>query len=834
MLRTTLAGLRMHKGRLVTTALAIALGVMFVSGTLVFSDTLRESFSSQVMGSAERMDAVVLPAQGSEDPVSGDVLDEVRELPEIDRAAGVTMGDAPLLDKDGRAVGSVPTAGVSVGEPTRFSADEGELPDRPGEAALATSTAEATGYEVGDSATVLGPDEQKHEFTVTGLIDFGTEPSLAYRGAVAFTSPVAAEMTGAEGYSEIDALAAEGVSAQQAADAVSAVAGDGTEVLTGQELGDRLAEQAGAQADALATGLLLFALVSVVVAAIVISNTFAILVAQRQREMALLRCVGAVRRQVFTAVVTEALVVGLLASALGVLAGVGLGYAGFAVGAEAFDADAGSADVVVKAQTVLIGLAVGTVTTLIAAVLPARRATLVPPLAALRTSATATALDTRVGILRMATGTVLLLASAGVVALARQTDDPETGLYLVVGAGFVAFAGVIVLSPLLVRAAVAAVSPLMRALGVSTALAADNARRNPRRAATAMIALTVGATLITGYSVVNASMMATTTDMLDRQFPMDYQVRAQFAEEGPGVPPEVARDLRESPEVAEVVAQRSATAETGDGFVRYTTFRGVPPEEAAGGGTDAGDLADVGPGRVAVVSDVAGERGVGDTLALTTGEGERDYEIAALVEGAQSSWSVLMDPEDFSSAFPEVRGDEMLMVSGAESAGDEELRDAVYAAVEDRPTLQVDSMAQMRRQYEDVLNTAFLAVVAMLGLAVVIAVFGIANTLALSVLERTRESAMLRAMGLKRAQLRVMLMWEAVLMCLVGALVGIGLGVFFGWAASAAVLDDLLFRVPTAQIAAFLAAAVAAGLLASVLPSRRAARTSITAAMASE
>ncbi|MFD0803664.1 FtsX-like permease family protein, partial [Streptomonospora algeriensis] len=422
----------------------------------------------------------------------------------------------------------------------------------------------------------------------------------------------------------------------------------------------------------------------------------------------------------------------------------------------------------------------------------------------------------------MATGTVLLLASAGVVALARQNDEPTTGLYLVAGAGLVAFAGVIVLSPLLVRAAVAAVSPLMRALGVSTALAADNARRNPRRAATAMIALTVGATLITGYSVVNASLMATTTDMLDQRFPADYQVRTQLTEEGPGVPPEVARDLRESPEVAEVVAQRSASAETGEGLVLYTTFRGVPLEEAADGGTDAGDLADVGPGRVAVVADVAGERSVGDTLALTTGEGEREYEIAAVAEGAQDSWSVLMHPEDFASAFPGVRGDDTLLVSGAESAGDEELRDAVYAAVEDRPRLQVDSMAQRRQQYEDVLNTAFLAVVAMLGLAVVIAVFGIANTLALSVLERTRESAVLRAMGLKRAQLRVMLMWEAVLMCLIGALVGVGLGVFFGWAASAAVLDDLLFRVPTAQIAAFLAAAVAAGMLASALPSRRA------------
>ncbi|MFD0773318.1 ABC transporter permease, partial [Streptomonospora algeriensis] len=343
MLRTTLAGLRLHKGRLVTTALAVALGVMFVTGTLVFSDTLRESFSSRVMGSAGKMDAVVLPAEGSTDPVSGDVLDEVRDLPEIDRAAGVTMGDSPLLDEDGRAVGSVPTAGVSVGDVTRYSAAEGNLPEGPDEAALATVTAETTGYGIGDTVDVLDAEGERHSFTVTGLIDFGVSGEISYRGAVAFVPETAAQMTGTEGFAEIDAIAAEGVSAQQAADAVSAAAGDGAEVLTGQKLGERLAEQAGAQADALATALLLFALVSVVVAAIVINNTFAILVAQRQREMALLRCVGAVRRQVFTTVVTEALVVGLLASALGVLAGIGLGYAGFAAGAEAFDADAGAA-----------------------------------------------------------------------------------------------------------------------------------------------------------------------------------------------------------------------------------------------------------------------------------------------------------------------------------------------------------------------------------------------------------------------------------------------------------------------------------------------------------
>ncbi|QBI54627.1 ABC transporter permease [Streptomonospora litoralis] len=834
MLRTTLAGLRLHKGRLVTTALAIALGVMFVSGTLVFSDTLRESFTSQVMASAQTVDAVAQPEADADQGISREVLDDVRALPEIDRAAGVTRAPAPLLDKDGRAVGSVPTLGVSVGEVTRYSAAEGELPDGPDEAALATTTADTTGYEVGDTATVLGPEGQKHDFTVTGLIDFGISGEINYRGAVAFTPATAAEMTGTDTFAEIDAIAAEGVTAEQAVQAVSAVTASGTEVLTGQELGERLAEQAGLQAEVLTVALLLFAMISMLVAAIVIHNTFAILVAQRQREMALLRCVGAVRGQVFGSVVIEALVVGLLASAAGVAAGIGLGTVGFALGSQAFASGSAETAVVVTPQTVLIGLGVGTAMTLFAALLPARRAMFVPPLAALRTSAVATGLGKRLSAVRVAVGALLLLASAGVVAFAMRDVGPEVGLYLVTGAGMIAFVGVVVLSPLLVRAAVAAIAPLMRATGVSATLAADNARRNPRRAATAMIALTVGATLISGYSVINATMMATTTEMLDRQFPVDYQIQAQFSEDSEGVPGEVGAQLRDSSAVGRVISQRSATVEGDERLAFVYTYRGADPATVAPAEARAGDLADVRPGHVAVHADFAGDSGVGDTLTLETEEGRRSYTIAAVVGGNQGAWSVLMAPRDFAAAFPGVDTDELLMVTGAEDAEDQALADAIDSAVAEYPTVQVDSVAQMRQQYEDVLATAFLAIVAMLGLAVVIAVFGIANTLALSVLERTRESAMLRALGLKRGQLRLMLSIEAALLCLIGALVGIALGVSFGWAAAAAIFDTLVFQVPAAQIGGFIAAAVAAGLLASVLPSRRAARTSITAALASE
>ncbi|NYI93951.1 putative ABC transport system permease protein [Streptomonospora nanhaiensis] len=835
MLRTTLAGLRLHKGRLVTTALAIALGVMFVAGTLVFTDTVRASYSAQVMGSAERMDAVALPAGDSERPLPPGLLDEIRALPEIDRAEGMVRAEAPLLDRDGRAVGAMPTLAVSVGGLSRYTAAEGELPAADDEAALATSTAEAAGYGIGDTAEVLDADGERHAFTVTGLVDFGVDPQVGYQGAVVFTPETATRMTGVAGFAEIDAVAAEGVPAEEAAAAVDAVAGSGAEVITGRTLGERLADRAGVEADSIATALLLFAVVSVVVAAIVIHNTFAILVAQRQREMALLRCVGARRGQVFTSVVVEALVVGLAASVLGVLAGIALAAVGFRLGGDALDAGAGAAPVVLTPAAVVVGLAVGTLTTLIAAVLPARRATFVPPLAALRGSAVATGLDRRTGWLRTGAGAVLLSASALLVAYAVDTPSGQQGLVVVALAGILAFLGVVVLSPLLVRLAVAALAPLMRLLGVSGALAADNARRNPRRAATAMVALTVGATLISGYSVVNASMRATTDDMLDRQFPFDYQLTAQLAEDGPAtVPAEVAEDLRDSPAIGSVIADRSVFPEAGGQTAGYrvATYRGAELGRDLESEMVAGDLADVGPGRAAVDEEIAAGRSVGDTVAVETARGEREYEIAAIVPNSSQLWGVTLAPRDFAAAFPEVTEDSTVLVTGAEDAEPGEVRAAVEAVLADHPTVQMVSMSDMRAQFDTVLAGAFLAIMAMLGLAVLIAVFGIANTLALSVLERTRESAMLRALGLRRGQLRLMLALEAVVLCLTGALVGVALGVFFGWAAGSAVLRGLIFQVPADQIAAFLAIAVAAGLLASVLPARRAARTSITAAMA--
>ncbi|TDQ45868.1 ABC transporter permease [Actinorugispora endophytica] len=844
MLRTTLAGLRAHMGRLATTVLAIVLGVAFTTGTLVFTDTLERSFATQVMGSMERVDVIAFPPEpdAGTDPEAGPpsfgtaALEEVRGLSEVTAATGVVFGTAPLLDSDGRTLGAFPTAGTSVGgDVARYEAAEGRLPEGDDEVALSTLSAEQGGFTVGDTVSVLDPGGEPHDFTVTGLIEFGLEQSVSYRGAVAFAFGTAERMVEGDGFAEIHVRAAEGVPVERAVTAVAGVLDEAADVRSGQEHGESLASAAGADAAIMGTALLLFAAVSVFVSALVIHNTFAILVAQRQREMALLRCVGALRGQVFRGMLLEALVVGLAASALGTAVGVGLGLGGFALGSEYVVSGTDTPiEPVVEAVPVLAGLLVGTLVTLVSALVPALRATRVAPLDALRSSAVADGLEKGVGRARVAVGAALFLASGAVLALTLSTEAGTTGMALVVASAMVCFVGVLAVSPLLVRGTVRVLGWPLRRLGAVGSLAVDNTLRSPKRAATAMIALTVGATLITGYSVISSSMRVTMDAQLAEQFPVDYSISPQLSpdgEEAP-IPDSVAAELESSPLISSVFTSRSASDEN---QVFVETYPGAELGTDIGNGEVEGDIGDVGAGSAAVGAGTATELGVGlgDRVELESAEGRVSLTVVAIVPGSGGLSGVTTSVTDFESLFPEV-GAGYLYVRAQDGTDLKELTEVVDDAVADHPTLQVASAAEIRSEFDRVLETMFLVISGMLGLAILIAVFGISNTMALSVLERRRESALLRALGLSKARLRRMLGAEAVLVSLVGAILGVALGTLFGWAAGRSAFDGMLFALPAVEIAGFLAAAVVAGLLAALMPARRAARTSITGALASE
>ncbi|MEV4075792.1 ABC transporter permease [Nonomuraea fuscirosea] len=827
MLRAALAGLRAHRLRLLLTSLAIMLGVGFIAGTFVLNDTAQAGFAQQVTADADKVDVAVLPrSAGGRLPEK--VLDRIRALPGVTRAEGLIRGGAPVLGKDGKTVGDVPTTALSIvtGPLDRTNVVAGTGPGTDDQAAvLDENTAAAQGFRLGDTITVLDRKETAHQFRLVGLIDTGVDQTLGYTGAVGFTTDVARRMTGAKGYAEIDvAGGGPGLKA-----AVAAAAGGAYQVRTGAELAGDLARAAGTEIGMLTTGLLLFGVVAMLVAALVIYNTFAILVAQRTREMALLRCVGATRGQVFGSIVLESAVVGALASALGLLIGYGLAAATLAV-LRAFDSPLPTnADIALTPATIASGLAVGLLVTVGAALLPARSATRVPPIAALRGRREEPAF--RAGPARCVLAAVLLLAGLGTTGAGAFVLVPgqQVSMLVVMAGGALTFLGVLVLGPVLVRPLSALVGRIPRRLfGVPGRLAVDNSGRNPKRAATTTVALTIGVTLMTLISVVTASTRLTMTAKLDEQFPIDYLLASQ--QRDAVIPRSVAEGLRGRPELASVTQIRQADATVAGRSMTVGTFSGpVEPYVVSG------SMSGLGAGRAALEDSSAARLGVGvgDTVALRTERaGTVSLEVVALLDGDQSSLPPVTVAERSFDAYFGAVPDSLVMIGIGDGVAAERARAVVDAAVAAYPTVRVSSSTEVRGQFDEALDMLLVIITGLLGLAVLISLLGIANTLSLSVHERTRESAMLRALGLTRPQLRRMLSIEALVLGLVGALVGVVLGVVFGWAAMRAMLDGARLAVPVTSIVLLVALSGVAGVLAAVLPARRAARASIVASLA--
>ncbi|WP_101784159.1 ABC transporter permease [Nonomuraea indica] len=835
MLKTAMAGLRAHTLRLLLTSLAITLGVGFIAGTFVLTDTIKAGFGQRVTAEADKVAVAVLPKAerpGAEPSTPStlppSLLERLRALPGVTDAQGLTRGRTPLIGKDGKAAGDMPTSGVSVasGPLNRTTIVAGTGPGSDDAAAvLDENTAKAEGFRVGDTITVLDHTGARHPFKLVGLFDPGVDQELAYTGAVGFTPAAAARMTGEAGFREIDLAGADPARLKQA---VAATVGAGVEVMTGTELAARLAAQAGVEIDAMSLALLMFGLVAMMVAALVIYNTFNILVAQRTKEMALLRCVGATRGQVFGSILIESVVVGLLSSGLGLLAGYGLGVVTMRV-LEAFDAPLPTgAAVTLTPSTIAVGLALGLVVTVGAALLPARTATRVAPVAALRTQVEEQTF--RTGVLRMLFAGLFLaagLGTAGVGALALQPGQPST-LIVVMAGGALTFLGVLILGPVLVRPLSALVGWVPRRLfGVPGRLAVDNSGRNPKRAATTTVALTIGVTLMTLISVVTASTRATMDAKLDEQFPIDYMLASQDREAA--VPRSVGASLRQRPELRDVVQIRQTTATSGARRVRIGAYEG-PLQPVV----KAGSLRDLGPGEVAVRAATAAEFGwrVGGTVPVKTKRaGTVSLTVVALVDDDTPIPSLTMAPAQFDSAFGAVP-DSSVLVNVEDGISPDHARNLVDAAVAAYPTVKVSSSTAVRGEFDEALDMLLMIVTGLLGLAVLISLLGIANTLALSVHERTRESALLRALGLTRSQLRRTLSVEALVLGLIGALIGVVLGLVFGWAAVRVMADGARYAVPGGQIAMLVALSGLAGVLAAVLPARRAARASIVGSLA--
>ncbi|MFE9107368.1 ABC transporter permease [Actinomadura geliboluensis] len=827
MLKTTLAGLRAHKLRLLLTAVAITLGVGFISGTFVLTDTMNKGVAKTFAQSADKVDIAVLPAESSDEGLPPSLLQKVRGLPGVTDAQGAVKGEAALVGKNGKTVGDYPTMGMSVpsGRLLRYDVDKGRPPSNGGETVIDGKVAKREGFAVGDTVTVLDDKNRPHKFTVVGLVDFGIDQEASIFGAVGFDPVTAARMTGETSFQEID------IAGTVTMSAVKAAAGPGQRVYTGEELGAKLAKAAGADTKIIRTGLLIFALVAMLVSALVIYNTFAILVAQRMREMALLRCVGATRRQIFAGVLTESAAVGLTGSLLGLGVGVGLGQ-GALVLISNLNGNVSVTGPSLALRTVLVGLAVGVAVTVLSALLPARAATRVAPIAALRADAEPGGGRFRLGVWRTAAAVLLGLAGLAIgVFAALVMEKGEAAMFAVAFSGCVFFLAVVAAMPALVRplGRLAGAIPA-RLGGVPGRLAVANAQRAPRRTATTTIALTVGVGLMSLFAVIGASSKATASHELDEQFPVQYRIATQ---NGEALPRALGEDLRNRPEVEKVVELRDKETKVDGEDASITTVSASAWGDIAKPEMKTGALSDLKQGTAFVDESAVTGSGwnVGRTLQVTTRSGTVPVKISGVYKIGGQFNGIVLPEADFARYFGAVDPSEIFVKSN-EAVPDDRVRKAVDQAAQPYPAAKVESSADFQQQLEDAIDMVLMVFGGLLALAIIIALFGIANTLTLSVVERTRESALLRALGLTKRQLRRMLSIEAVVMAVIGAVTGVALGIVFGLAATSAMADGAVFALPYLQIAGFVLLAGAAGTLAAVMPARRAAKTSIVESLA--
>ncbi|SOC47984.1 putative ABC transport system permease protein [Blastococcus aggregatus] len=816
-----LTQLRTHAARLIASTLAVVIAVAFVVATLVLNETSRSTVLETV--GARYVAAAAVVSAPYDRPFTDD---------DVTALAGVGSVGAVAPSYETGVQASVPGRSgsqylmvESVADAPQLRWQElttGRLPQGTGEVAVS----DRARAEVGDVLTVSSYDDEGEETTaeatVTGIVDLRGDPEAGLYGRGFVTEDQARAWQAPEPL-EVRIAAGPGFSADQVRADLAAAAPAEAVVRSGEEQAEKAAAAMMGDSTALAGVLLVFGTVAVVVAGLVIANTFAVLLAQRTRELALLRCVGATARQVRRSVLGEALATGLVASALGVALGIGL-----AAGVSALVGSNSAiplSGVAVPLYAVLAGLGVGTVVTVLAAFAPARAATKVAPLAALRPVDTAP-LRSRPGVLRLVLGLLMVVPGVLLLAAGVLTASVYVGLL----GGVLSFLGVVLLAQRAIPPVVAAAGRLAgRFGGVPARLAAGNATRNPRRTAATATALLIGVTLTSAFVVGAASTKATAQAGLEAEFPTDVLVRSYDAD----LPASLNRTLLDVDGVQRTAGVIGGDVTGPDGEPAYV--EAVDPAEAGAvlRSTDKIDLPSTG---VAVLPEWAAETwSVQDGAPVTFTADGRTVTLQAKVTGFEQG--VLVEPDALRSLLPDAGTSQLwLLLDDGDPDGQVSTVDAVTDAVaEADPEAQVTGVVTQRDQLNEVLDILLLVVTGLLGVAVVIALIGVGNTLALSVVERRQENGLLRALGLTRGQLRGLLAWEAVLVAGVAAVLGVLIGGAYGLTGVASVLGnqgEIVLDVPWLQVAAIVVVATLAGLLASVLPARRAARTSPVAAIA--
>jgi putative ABC transport system permease protein len=837
MRNVTLKGLLAHKLRLLLTALAIILGVTFISGTYVLTDTLHNTFSGLFGNIYSKIDFQVRgvaqfgtnTANAVRDPIPESLLPKIRAIPGVADADGTIEGYAQFVAPDGKAIqtGGAPAIGINYNSDPRISVlriVEGAPPTTAHDVLMDAGTAQKYGFHVGQRVRVLFVGAAQ-TFTITGIAEFGTASNLAGASLAGFTLPVAQNVLGIPGLlDDINVVTSPGADKAAVQRDIARILPSGVEIVTGQTVVAESTSSIEADLSFFDDALLIFAFIALFVGAFTIYNTFSIIVGQRTRELALLRVVGASRRQVFRSVLAEAAIVGLVSSAvgvgLGVLAAIGLKalIGGFGISLPA-------GPLTFEARTAIIGLIVGTAVTVLAAIGPARNAVRIPPVAALSDRpATGNASLTR--LVWSGAG----LAVAGVAALAVGLTRPAI---VAVGIGAVAiFVGVAMLAPAIARPLSGAIGrPLAAVLGEPGKLGRENSMRNPRRTAQTAAALMVGLALVSAMAVFGASVSRSATSSVDQAISADLILTSSGGQELSSLVPAVAA---KTPGV-----RTETTVYAGDFEFQGTleTLTAVATSTMADTvilRMTSGSPAALGRGELLIDATTAANKhlAVGDSVPVKFAKtGTTRLRIGGVYQSNALIGSYLISDSFFLGHYYHKTPDAVLLRTtgpGAETA--------VRNALSGYPNVQVQTRGQFEQSEAASVNQILGLVYALLTLAVIIALIGIVNTLMLSVLERTREIGLLRAVGMRRRQVRSMIRSEAVILAVFGAIIGIVIGTLMGLALVSALRQQGVTEtvVPVTDLVIFIVLAAVLGLVAAVWPARRAARLDVLAAIATE
>jgi putative ABC transport system permease protein len=851
MLRTAVRTVLAHKARLLMTVLAVMLGVAFVSGTLVFTDTLSNAFRSQSAKSYDNVAVAVTSFGDPNDPesdpgVSQKTVDKIRALDGVAAAYGRVEGFAGVADPDGKLIdgtfGSPKGSNFAPGKDGKdpaYAFTDGSGPLKAGQIALDEGTAAKGSYEVGDRVRVATNGPVK-EFTLSGVFITDDGEVKAGGSLVLFDTAVAQKQYLKAGwYRDVTVTAAPGADDAKLLDAIEPLLPKSAEAKTGQAIAEEQAKEIESGLGALKQVLLGFAGIALFVGVFLISNTFSMLVAQRTKELALMRAVGASRKQITRSVLIEAAVVGAIASAIGFVIGVGLAL-GLRSGMATFGMNVPPGPLVVTATPVIAALAVGVLITMLAAWLPGRRAAKIPPVAAM--SSVHAVATTKSLVVRNSIGAFITTLGAAAIVWGAGMGGDDGRIRIAAGA-FFALIGIIILIPLLSRPVIALIHPLLTGpFGVSGKLAGQNAVRNPRRTGATASALAIGLTLVTGLSVLGVTVGLALDKMTTDNIKADYMV---VMANGGDLDQSALTALEKADGVSAVSPQQSVYFELGkggkaerDGFVSASAVTPGAIEQVLNIDVVQGGLGSLAEGRIAVAEKTAEKRGwkVGTDISVTFGDKKQGtLTVGAVYKDSEFLSPVVVstkvvNPHEAKPFIPQI----FVKMDGGQTAANEK---ALISALGENPAITTMDHQDIRDQFGGMINLMLNILYGLLAMALLIAVLGVVNTLAMSVFERQQEIGMLRAIGLDRRRVKRMVRLEAVVISLFGALIGIGLGVFLGWAIGETIrasIPGYELVLPWDRIGIFLVLAGLVGVLASLWPARSAAKLNILNAIKTE